>query len=228
MTLTLRVVCVACCGAALSRASTVTWYCPFSELSRLLATLRGWGHPIWLGLPRNPSSQHAQAPLMGTKELGMSSLHPLPVPLPCGRRAELGSAHTTQPPAQPGPMALLNAPSVDVLVSRGHHLEEVIKGPLVPIFLHKHHADDGENDGSCQPRVGIRGLRGPSMSAAQLGTDGRAQHPEVCTAPHLHSSHLQVHRRDFRDNDCGDRQYSWGALQLSMLQTPRPACPMAQ
>lgn len=174
VTLTMRVVCVACCGAALSRASTVTWYCPFSELSRLLATLRGWGHqhPMGLCLPRAPSSQHTQVPVMGTEELGTPSLHPLPVPLPRGRGAELGSAHTTQPPAQPGPMALLDAPDVAVLVSRGHHLEEVLKGPLHPIFLHEHHADDVEKDGSFQPRVGVRGLRGQSVSAARVGRDG--------------------------------------------------------
>jgi len=52
--------------------------------------------------------------------------------------------------------------------------------------------------------------------------------PEACTAPHLHSSHLQVHRRDFGDDDCRDRQCSCGALQLNVLQTPCPACPMAQ
>lgn len=57
---------------------------------------------------------------------------------------------------------------------------------------------------------------------------GEPSSPEACTAPHLHSSHLQVHRRDFGDDDCRDRQCSCGALQLNVLQTPCPACPMAQ
>lgn len=39
VTLTFSTVCAVCTGASPSRASTVTWYCPFSEASRLVATL---------------------------------------------------------------------------------------------------------------------------------------------------------------------------------------------
>ena len=39
VTLTFSTVCAVCTGASPSRASTVTWYSPFSEPSRLLATL---------------------------------------------------------------------------------------------------------------------------------------------------------------------------------------------
>lgn len=67
VTLTVSTVCATCTGSSPSRASTVTWYCPFSEPSRLLATLQGQGrqrpHRTFLGghhdlpnstLPPNP------------------------------------------------------------------------------------------------------------------------------------------------------------------------------
>lgn len=39
VTLTFSTVCALCTGSSPSRASTVTLYCPFSDSSRLLATL---------------------------------------------------------------------------------------------------------------------------------------------------------------------------------------------
>lgn len=45
------------------------------------------------------------------------------------------------------------------------------------------------------------------------------------TAPHLHGSHLQVHRRDFGDNNCQGKTDGWrshAGVQPGLLQTSCP------
>lgn len=66
VTLTFSTVCAVCTGASPSRASTVTWYCPFSEPSRLLATLQGWGHQRPHGT--SPKLQPATVPRAGPQD----------------------------------------------------------------------------------------------------------------------------------------------------------------
>ena len=74
------------------------------------------------------------------------------------------------PPPWTRPMASLDAPDVAVLLGCCHHLEEVLEGPAGPVVLHEHHTDNGEDDGSPQPRVSVCGLQGQRMAGAWMGT----------------------------------------------------------